>query len=161
MHLDQQHPDDFHDGQFNGVNIRTADFNPADYYLNLTFEELSGLTQCIVAQVSTTTGDVGSQQWGDCSGLVAPVGDDQQLATPADTALAVTLTGSDGNNDPLTYAVVNQPLNGALSGVAPNLTYTPNPGYSGTDDLIFTVNGEGLGYWCRPGRNRRWCIDAK
>ena len=142
VHLDQQHPDDFHDGQFNGVNIRTADFNPADYYLNLTFEELSGLTQCIVAQVSTTTGDVGSQQWGDCSGLVAPVGDDQQLATPADTAFAITLTGSDGNNDPLTYAVVNQPLNGALSGVAPNLTYTPNPGYSGTDDLIFTVNDE-------------------
>jgi murein DD-endopeptidase MepM/ murein hydrolase activator NlpD len=140
VHMDQQHPDDFHVGQFNGVTIRTADFNPADYYLNLTFEELSGLTQCIVAQVSTTTGDVGSQQWGDCGGLVAPVADDQQLATDTDTPLAVTLTGNDGNSDPLTYALVSQPLNGTLSGVAPNLTYTPDPGYSGTDDLLFTVN---------------------
>jgi murein DD-endopeptidase MepM/ murein hydrolase activator NlpD len=140
VHMDQQHPDNFHDGQFNGVTIRTADFNPADYYLNLTFGELTGQAQCIVAQATTTTGDVGSQQWGDCSGLVVPVADGQQLATPSDTALAITLTGSDGNNDPLTYAVVSQPLNGTLSGVAPNLTYTPNPGYVGSDDLLFTVN---------------------
>ena len=40
------------------MTIRTADFNPADYYLNITFEEFTGLTQCIVAQVSTTTGDI-------------------------------------------------------------------------------------------------------
>lgn len=140
VHMDQQHPDDFHVGNFNGVTIRTADFNPADYYLNLTFEALAGSAQCIVAQVSTTMGDMGSQQWGDCSGLVPPVADDQLLATPTDTALAVTLSGSDGNNDALSYAVVSQPLNGTLSGQAPNLTYTPNPGYAGTDDLFFTVD---------------------
>ncbi|NKB49627.1 MAG: tandem-95 repeat protein [Alphaproteobacteria bacterium] len=140
VHMDQQHPDNFHDGQFNGVTIRTADLNPADYHLNLTFEALEGQTQCIVAQATTTTGDRGSQQWGDCSGLAAPVADDQQLVTPADTALAVTLTGSDANSDPLTYALVSLPLNGTLSGTAPNLTYTPNPGYAGNDDLLFTVN---------------------
>ena len=44
--------------------------------------------------------------------------------------------------DPLLEAIVSwtietQPLNGTLSGTAPNLTYTPNPGYSGRDSITY------------------------
>ena len=69
-----------------------------------------------------------------------PVAADQSVETNADTPVAITLTGSDADNDPLTFSVVTQPTQGTLSGTAPNLTYTPNPGFSGADSFTFTVN---------------------
>jgi hypothetical protein len=50
------------------------------------------------------------------------------------------LTGSDPDGDPLTYAIVTGPAHGTLSGTAPNLTFTPTAGYTGTDSFTFTVN---------------------
>ncbi|MCZ6637751.1 MAG: S8 family serine peptidase, partial [Alphaproteobacteria bacterium] len=69
-----------------------------------------------------------------------PVANDDSVATPEDTAAAVTLTGSDPENDPLTFAVVTQPTNGSLSGTAPILTYTPNLNYFGPDSFTFKAN---------------------
>ena len=54
----------------------------------------------------------------------SPTADDQSLTTGEDTPLAVTLTGSDPETDPLTFNV-GTPANGTLSGTPPNLTYTP------------------------------------
>lgn len=76
---------------------------------------------------------------------VAPVNDpptanNQTLTTPQDTAAPVTLTGSDLEGDPLTFSVVTGPANGTLSGSAPNLTYTPNPGYFGADAFTYVAN---------------------
>src|SRR5207244_2943162 len=62
-----------------------------------------------------------------------PVANAQSVTTNQDTAKAMTLTASDVDGDPLTYAVVAAPTHGALSRVAPNLTYTPSAGYSGPD----------------------------
>ena len=45
---------------------------------------------------------------------------------------------SDG--DPLTYEVTAGPGNGSLSGTAPDLTYTPDPGFVGTDTFEYRVN---------------------
>jgi hypothetical protein len=70
----------------------------------------------------------------------APVADDQSLSTDEDTAVAVTLTASDANGDALTYTVVTPPSNGSLSGIAPDLTYTPNADFNGTDSFTFTAN---------------------
>jgi autotransporter-associated beta strand protein len=74
----------------------------------------------------------------------APVADSQSVTTDEDTALPVTLTGSDINNDPLTYTVLSQPSNGTLSGTAPNLTYTPSSNYNGADSFTFKVNDGSL-----------------
>lgn len=70
----------------------------------------------------------------------APVADDQQVSTPQDTAVAITLTGSDADGDELSYAVADDPAHGSLSGDAPDLTYTPADGYHGSDDFTFTVD---------------------
>ncbi len=72
----------------------------------------------------------------------APTAIARSLTTAENTATAVTLTGSDPNTPPLplTYTVTVQPLHGSLSGVAPNLTYTPATGYFGADDFQFTAN---------------------
>lgn len=54
--------------------------------------------------------------------------------------LALHLNASDVDPDPLTYAVVNLPSRGALSGVAPHLSYTPTPGFTGEDSFTFKAN---------------------
>ncbi|MDH5580283.1 MAG: Ig-like domain-containing protein, partial [Bdellovibrionales bacterium] len=70
----------------------------------------------------------------------APIADAQNVTTDEDTPKAITLTGSDVENDPLTYTIVIQPTNGSLSGTAPNLTYTPTAQYFGSDSFKFKVN---------------------
>ena len=77
----------------------------------------------------------------------APTANAQSVSTNQDSAVGFTLTGSDPNNPALalTYNVTTSPTHGALSGSAPNLTYTPNAGYSGPDSFQFTVtNSVGL-----------------
>ena len=71
---------------------------------------------------------------------VAPVAQAQSVTTSEDAALAVTLTGSDGDNNPLTYSIVTQPANGTLSGTGPNRTYTPSANYNGSDSFTFRAN---------------------
>ena len=66
--------------------------------------------------------------------------DDQSVSTPEDTALPITLTGSDVD-DTVTFATGTGPTNGVLTGTAPNLTYTPNENYNGPDSFTFTVTG--------------------
>jgi hypothetical protein len=70
----------------------------------------------------------------------APVAADQGVTTLEDTPVAITLTASDVDGDQLTYAVATPPANGALSGAAPDLTYTPGGGFSGEDSFTFTAN---------------------
>jgi len=70
----------------------------------------------------------------------APVADPQSVTLTAGEDKAITLTGSDVDEDPLSYMVVSNPVNGSLSGTAPALVYTPNAGYSGPDSFTFKVN---------------------
>ena len=69
-----------------------------------------------------------------------PLALDQALTTPEETSLAITLTGTDPDGDPLTYFTVTNPSNGTLSGTAPNLTYTPNVNFNGSDSFTFNVS---------------------
>jgi TolB-like protein/Tfp pilus assembly protein PilF len=73
----------------------------------------------------------------------APVANAQSVTTVEDTAVSITLTGSDADGDTLTFSVVSGPSNGALSGTAPNLTYTPNADFIGSDSFTFKVNDGG------------------
>ena len=70
----------------------------------------------------------------------APVANVQNISTNEDIAKAVVLSGSDADNDSLTYSVVAAPTKGILSGTAPNLTYTPNPNANGSDSFTFKAN---------------------
>jgi hypothetical protein len=69
-----------------------------------------------------------------------PVAEEQLLATDEDTALPLTLVGSDVDGDALSFAVVAPPLYGVLSGASPNLVYTPDANFSGTDSLIYVAD---------------------
>jgi VCBS repeat-containing protein len=73
----------------------------------------------------------------------APVADDQNLSTPEDTTLNITLTGLDADGDLLTYILLNtlvEPAHGTLTGSGASLVYTPDLNYVGFDSFTFKVN---------------------
>ncbi len=69
-----------------------------------------------------------------------PVASALSITTAEDQPVAITLAGTDGDNDPLTFQIQTNPSHGSLSGTAPNLTYTPDANYNGTDSFTFTAN---------------------
>ncbi len=76
-----------------------------------------------------------------------PTANPQTVNVPFNTRTSITLTGSDPNSpaQALTYSIVSPPAYGHLAGTAPDLTYTPNGDFQGTDSFTFTVtNASGL-----------------
>lgn len=103
-----------------------ANFNGADSF---TFTVNDGTVDSAAATVSITVTAVND----------APTASAQGASVNEDDSVAITLSGSDTDSDPLTYSTT-APANGSLSGTAPNLTYTPNANYNGADNFTFTVN---------------------
>ena len=68
----------------------------------------------------------------------------QAVEVIEDGTLAITLAGSDLDGDALTYAVTTPPAHGALAGTGPNLTYTPEANYHGSDSFAFTAHDSAL-----------------
>ena len=97
---------------------------------SFTFKANDGLLDSNIATVSVTVVHVNH----------APVAAAQSVTTNQDTAKAITLTATDVDSDPLTYAIVTAPVHGTLSGTAPLVTYTPAAGYSGPDSFRFKAN---------------------
>ncbi len=69
-----------------------------------------------------------------------PEAKSQNITINEDSKKEIELTGKDIDNDNLTFKVTREPSNGALTGTAPNLTYTPNKNYSGKDSFAFVAN---------------------
>ena len=69
--------------------------------------------------------------------LNGPAAHDQSVTTEHDTPMGITLTATSYAASPITYAVLDGPSHGSLSGTAPNLTYTPDPAYTGSDAFTF------------------------
>jgi Tol biopolymer transport system component len=68
----------------------------------------------------------------------APIVNSQTLVVAANGSKTVFTSAFDPNADPVTYNV-GTPAHGTLSGTAPNLTYTPAPGYVGDDSFTYTA----------------------
>jgi len=69
-----------------------------------------------------------------------PTANSQELSVVKNTPRSITLTGSDPQNSPLTFQLVQVPLHGSLSGTMPNVIYTPSANYVGPDFLTFKAN---------------------
>jgi fibronectin type 3 domain-containing protein len=113
------------------VYTPAANYNGADSF---TFRANDGLVSSVNGTISIAVTPVND----------APVANGQSLSTPYNTALALTLTGSDIEGGSLIYSVLTSPANGVLSGTAPNLTFTPNIGYNGDTSFTFRVNDGNL-----------------
>ena len=62
------------------------------------------------------------------------------VSVEQDRSTNITLNATDPDNNPLTYTLLTSPQNGSLTGTAPNLTYTPNTGYTGPDMFSFKAS---------------------
>ena len=69
-----------------------------------------------------------------------PTAEVSSASIPEDTPTSITIVGSDRDGDPLTYSVVTGPSHGRLSGTEPNLTYSPDTNFNGSDRFTFKVN---------------------
>lgn len=69
-----------------------------------------------------------------------PTANAQELSGLKNTPRAITLTGSDPQNTPLTFQITQPPQHGNLSGTPPNVTYTPKTDYVGPDFFTFQVS---------------------
>lgn len=69
-----------------------------------------------------------------------PVADSQSISATPGVPKPITLTGSDGNGDPLTYRIFWGPAHGTLSGTPPNVTYTSDDTNPETDSFRFRVS---------------------
>jgi hypothetical protein len=93
----------------------------------------------------------------DCATItlvIAPVNDlptalAQTLQTYLNTPVIATLTGTDLENDPLTFEITTPPAHGSLVGTAPYLEYRPTTGYSGSDSFAFRVK-DGVNVFSAP-----------
>jgi hypothetical protein len=69
-----------------------------------------------------------------------PTADTKSVTTGVDTPVDITLSGSDPENDPITFSVVEQPIHGQLSSITQNIVkYTPTTGYNGPDSFTYVV----------------------
>jgi len=126
-----------------GVANGTLSFNPNGSFTytpntgycgtdSFSYRATDGTRDSTVAQATITVGT-------SCSGNQSPTANAQSVTTPENTAVAITLSGSDSDGTIASYAIVTQPQHGTLTGTAPNLTYTPAAGYFGADSFTFTV----------------------
>jgi len=74
-----------------------------------------------------------------CPNLL-PAAESRSVTTPEDTSIKIGLKGSDPDLDPLSYIIVSETSDGSLNGTAPNLSYTPNSNFNGSDSFSFKVN---------------------
>ncbi len=91
--------------------------------------------------------DVDDEKYGTDSGIISisvgpvndpPVAFPQGVQTLSNMPLAILLEAEDVDGDPLEW-FRGEPSHGSLSGVAPNLTYTPDTDYAGPDSFTFWV----------------------
>lgn len=120
----------------NAPSVGGLDFN--GFYYNAS-SEMNGNFIEGVGSFGYTFQGVGLRVFG-IIGPVVPVANPQTVSVLKNTSVNITLTGSDSLGDPLTYSIVNYPANGTLSGTPPNVVYTPNANYTGSDAFTFKVN---------------------
>jgi Bacterial Ig domain len=71
---------------------------------------------------------------------VGPVAFNETVATDQNMPAAFALQAQSPNDFPLVYTVLTGPTRGTLTGVAPDLAYSPNPSYTGGDSLTYKAN---------------------
>ncbi len=134
------------DGSFYGIaGTGGANFNGGAFYRIRGDADSDGildsLDNCPLVS-NADQADIDGNGIGDVCQAVnhAPVANNQSVTTAQNTAVGITLTATDADGNPLTFAIVAGPSHGSLSGTAPNVTYTPASNYSGPDSFTFTAN---------------------
>jgi len=104
-----------------------ANYNGPDSF---TYTVSDGETTTAAATVTITVNPVND----------APVATDDAVVTAEDTPATIALHATDVENQPLSFSIVQSPIDGTLSGAAPNLMYTPARNATGTRSFTFRAS---------------------
>jgi len=75
----------------------------------------------------------------------APVASDVSVSTGQEVPVTIELSGSDVEDNSLTYSIVSNGVHGTLGNISNNrIIYSPNGGFSGTDSFTFKINDGSL-----------------
>ena len=78
--------------------------------------------------------------WFTAQSGTRPTANGGSVTVPEDGSVGITLNGSDADGDPLHYAIVDTPAHGTLTGAPPDMTYTPDRNFDGSDSFTYIVN---------------------
>ena len=120
-------------GSVSGGTAAGRTYTPANNYSgpdSFTFQVSDGsLTASATVSITVTPGANNP-----------PTATNGSTSTNEDTPKALTLSGSDPDNDAITFSIVTQPSHGTVSGgTGSGRTYTPASNYSGPDSFTFRV----------------------
>ena len=113
------------DGSF--IYHPDADYNGSDSF---TYKANDGTSNSNTATVEITINPVND----------APVCSDVSLAASINTQGQTDPDCTDADNDPLTFSIVTQPVNGSASIVSEKLTYMPDTDFEGSDSFTYKAN---------------------
>jgi hypothetical protein len=121
-------------GTLSGLNSATGQvtYTPSASY--------TGPDSFQFAVIDTSTGLASAAATFTLNVVLLPTANPQTLTVLR--AQVIALSGSAPNNDPLTFAILNPPAHGTLSGFSATtgqVTYTPSGSYAGLDGFSFTV----------------------
>jgi VCBS repeat-containing protein len=97
-----------------------------------TFAATDGVLQSNVASVTVTIVPMND----------VPVAHGLSFTMLEDTGKNLALAGLDADGDALAFTIVSQPSHGALTGVGPDVTYTPTLNFNGLDSFTFRVTDQ-------------------
>ena len=116
-------------------NFTKDDFDIGDHNITFTVTDSHGesdnVTMIVTIKNSNDENDT-------------PTALDQSIVTDENRAISFNLNVNDVDGDVLTMQLTKQPTHGKLTGEVPNLTYTPNKNFRGSDEITYSVNDGSL-----------------
>jgi chitodextrinase len=101
------------------------------YVRLVSLSEAYGNLHCSIAELNVLSGPPPNRR---------PKAASRTVTCSKNKPITLALRARDPDGNPLTCRILEQPLNGTLSGRFPNLIYRPDRGFTGTDLLTFAVH---------------------
>ena len=105
----------------------------------MEYEAVIGLETHVQLKTRTKMWCGCANEFGAGVDNVPPIANEGQVITDEDISVDIELTGSDMDNDALTFTIVDQTTYGELIGDAPNIIYTSNTNWFGEDSFTYIV----------------------
>ncbi len=139
-----------YDATTQSVTFLAGSTTPQSINVPIVDDSLAEPAETFVASMSTSTAlsgqslnlsDTATVTIGDNDNTAPTVGP-RSFTLAEDTTLSASLTGTDAENDPLTFSIVTQPSHGTINLVPSTgeFTYTPDANYNGPDSFDYKAN---------------------
>ena len=121
-------------GTFDGSTSEKRVVGTSKYgrYIRLvSLSEAYGNLHCSIAELNVLSGPPPNRR---------PTAASRVVSCTKNKRIRLTLRAGDIDGNPLTCRILRQPRNGTISGRFPHFVYKPEPGFTGTDTLVFAVH---------------------